>query len=192
MKQRNQAFTLIELLVVIAIIGVLIALIAPAIASTRERAHMAECMSNMRQLALSAMMYSDDHNGRIPDISTTDLGSYVEDEGVFYCPRDKQEDNLSNPSYTACKYTPDSLLMSDYETSRAAHKPEFRSEIVLYIESDLTTEEQARANIGTDALEYDRRHDGRTVIVFADGHVSSWSFADVQAFLGTGIPGPRD
>ena len=62
---RRRAFTLIELLVVIAIIAVLIALLLPAVQAAREAARRAQCVNNLKQLALATHNYHDIHN-RIP------------------------------------------------------------------------------------------------------------------------------
>src|SRR5688500_3185131 len=66
--QRRKGFTLIELLVVIAIIAILAAILFPVFAQARERARLTACISNMRQIGTSLMMYVQDYDETYPYI----------------------------------------------------------------------------------------------------------------------------
>ena len=59
-------FTLVELLIVIAVIGVLAALILPALAQAKEKGGSVRCVSNLRQLATGCIMYADDNEDALP------------------------------------------------------------------------------------------------------------------------------
>jgi prepilin-type N-terminal cleavage/methylation domain-containing protein/prepilin-type processing-associated H-X9-DG protein len=67
-RTRRPAFTLIELLVVIAIIAILAAILFPVFAQARERARLTSCLSNMKQIGLSLMMYTQDYDETYPYI----------------------------------------------------------------------------------------------------------------------------
>jgi prepilin-type N-terminal cleavage/methylation domain-containing protein len=73
----QNSFTLIELLVVIAIVAVLAALLLPAIKNAKESAKSLVCVNNLRNLALAAHLYANDHNDKFPDcIAEPSAGDY--------------------------------------------------------------------------------------------------------------------
>ncbi len=64
--QFQKGFTLIELLVVIAIISILAAILLPVFARAREKARQIVCISNMKQISMGILLYTDDYDGSFP------------------------------------------------------------------------------------------------------------------------------
>lgn len=127
---RKQGFTLIELLVVVAIIAILASILFPVFARARANARRASCLSNLKQIGMGVMMYTQDNDGYFPlpsrhDTTTSDASRYDDDYlfwpnfiypyvknlQVLRCP--SQVVNKSATSLEAGNYGANDLVIAD-------------------------------------------------------------------------------
>ena len=82
-KKRVKAFTLIELLVVIAIIAVLMAILSPVLRKAKESARETICKSHLRSLGMGIIIYTQDNNYKLANVSRTNGFFWYDSNGNF-------------------------------------------------------------------------------------------------------------
>jgi len=204
----HTGFTLIELLVVIAIIAILAAMLLPALKSARESARRASCVSNLRQLGLALIMYTQDWDEYLPpggdgtygwDYFLNQTGN-LDNTDLLECPSDKVP--RAAPSYLPRSYQANrgnasnwpaaTGVMALYGSAKLSQIPEPTGTILLVEGSwSINRVFSSSASVIGKPI-YDLTgdsnvqriftlHSGGTNWLFCDGHVEWIKYPDVPS-----------
>ncbi len=199
----RKAFTLIELLVVIAIIAILAAILFPVFARARENARRSSCTSNLKQIGLGALQYSQDYDEKVLPLRWYYAGGasympfhllvqpYIKSVQLFKCPSNTNNGNMFGTPNVAQGY-PQAVPISyvgnggqeDNDQGPGAKRPmiEAASGTVSLAAFDsvsqtiLITEHKNKADpdlYDVGSVNELQGHLGTTNFLFADGHVKA-------------------
>jgi len=203
LKRRSRGiggFTLIELLVVIAIIAILAAILFPVFARARENARRASCQSNLKQIGLGIMQYTQDYDEKFSPRQTSNvmvgttltnevvwhflMQPYVKSNQLFKCPSNTSNGVMRNTGVAGSSTAiPRSYVGVHEGQGEFGGKGVFAdggtalSELATPATTLMVGENEDREwpayNFGDTASHLFTNHLGTTNFLFADGHVKS-------------------
>lgn len=209
----TQAFTLIELLIVIAVIGILLAVLTPALKKAKNAARKLICSSNVRQFGIALNAYTMDHDQRLPPSSChldapqqywLHVLSHYSDADLLYCcpsdtskefvdwdrPLEEQDDDLRWSSYAVNSMTDPDCPLNQGRYNRLDQIPQPRYCVYLceapehWVHEDhLHPENWGSIDEVKGQIAWDR-HDGRSNYLFTDGHAECLEVEQTWAWPG--------
>ncbi|MBN2182279.1 MAG: type II secretion system protein [Sedimentisphaerales bacterium] len=107
-ENNHSGFSLVELLIIIGIISFLLSVIVPALGRARDQSNLIICRSRQRNLVMACLVYSGEHNSRLPLdkkidnphlelINMLSTGDYIDAMECYYCPSVSDEDSCLSP-----------------------------------------------------------------------------------------------
>ena len=188
--KRAAGFTLIELLVVIAIIAILAAILFPACATARESARRISCASNLRQISIAVMQYTQENDEKYPYVSEPPvlpspafpvvLNSGLKSKDLYRCP------SATDSSTWQVTWADGTTSRSSYGINNLLTVPvslgEVRSPSATAMLFDCTADRAA--DLGdTGFTNIGNRHRNVINVAYADGHVKLFRLSTGAAAL---------
>jgi prepilin-type N-terminal cleavage/methylation domain-containing protein/prepilin-type processing-associated H-X9-DG protein len=197
----KQKFTLIELLVVIAIIAILAAILFPAFARARENARRASCQSNLKQMMLGLVQYTQDYDERLPNVSDNtastpvpgnwtsyvstpavlfdpSLGSiypYIKSAQIYVCPSDSTgQTQRQSYAINSCLAPGAADTASKLRAGMSTAAFEETTKWMSFAEEGSTTDNSKTTDdafLYVNNNDFTARHLDGSVVAFLDGHV---------------------
>jgi len=197
-KVKVKAVTLVELLVVIAIITVLAGLIFAVFSRAEAKAQQVVCMSNLHQLAVADLMYSQDYHGYFPPFENISPGAdctagdgtfylsrcaplslheelmpYIEDDRIWFCPNDTvagKDVYLGTVNHLYSSY----YFIGSFVSKRVNTSVD--GFVAIHSKNTIFLQPPSKAWLITDSGTYgnhgeDNLHFGGRNVAFVDGHI---------------------
>ncbi len=198
---KRTGFTLIELLVVIAIIAILAAILFPVFARARENARRASCQSNLKQIGLGFMQYTQDYDEKYPSTYTAPADSpaglrgwyymiqpYLKSNQILDCPSDSVVANYDGSQWVGSEQIDYGLNIILEQASGVTSMTQIETPAATLMVGDTQNFRMAPEGFTTvptwGAVGNPRlpqyRHLETTNMLFFDGHVKSMKKGQIQ------------